>query len=61
MVLTLRLNNHDFVYNEEMMKADVKTSYNMFKILDKVRHCIKHRGEEKMLQYRWRQNNHVEI
>ena len=45
--LTLRLNNHDFVYNEEMMKADVKTSYNMFKILDKVRHCIKHRGEEK--------------
>lgn len=45
--LTLRLNNHDFVYNEEMMKADVKTSYNMFKILDKVRHCIKYRGEER--------------
>lgn len=45
--LTLRLNNHDFIYNEELMKADVKSAYNIYRIIDKVKKCIKERAEEK--------------
>ena len=45
--LTLRLNNHDFVYNEQLMKADIRSSYNIFKIIDKVRYCMKEKAESK--------------
>lgn len=45
--LTLRLNNHDFIYNEALLEADVKTSYNIHRIIYKVKHCIKERADEK--------------
>ncbi|MBR5248263.1 MAG: sensor histidine kinase [Lachnospiraceae bacterium] len=45
--LTLRLNNHDFTYNEQLMTADVKSTYNIYKIIDKVRYCINDRAESK--------------
>lgn len=45
--LTLRLNNYDFTYNENLMKSDVKSSYNMYRIIDKVRICIKEKSNEK--------------
>lgn len=48
--LTLRLNNHDFIYNEELMKADVKSTYNIYRIIDKVKRCIKERAEEKNIK-----------
>jgi hypothetical protein len=48
--LTLRLNNHDFIYNKELLQADVKTSYNIYRIIDKVRKCIKDRADEKNIK-----------
>ena len=47
--LTLRLNNYDFVYNEELMKADVPSSYNLYGIIYKVKHCIKEKADEKSI------------
>ena len=49
--LTLRLNNHDFLYNEDMMKADVKSDYNIYKIIDKVRICIQDRAALKNIKF----------
>ena len=48
--LTLRLNNHDFIYNEELLRADVKSSYNIYRIIDKVKKCIKERADEKNIK-----------
>ncbi len=48
--LTLRLNNHDFIYNEELLSADVKSSYNIYRIVDKVKKCIKERADEKNIK-----------
>lgn len=48
--LTLRLNNHDFIYNEELLMADVKSSYNIYRIIDKVKKCIKERADEKNIK-----------
>lgn len=48
--LTLRLNNHDFIYNEELLRADVKSSYNIYRIIDKVKKCIKERADEKNIR-----------
>lgn len=48
--LTLRLNNHDFIYNEAMMSKDVKSSYNIYRIIDKVKKCIKERADEKNIK-----------
>ncbi|WP_300841940.1 sensor histidine kinase KdpD [uncultured Acetatifactor sp.] len=48
--LTLRLNNHDFIYNKELLSADVKSSYNIFRIIDKVKKCIKERADEKNIK-----------
>ena len=48
--LTLRLNNHDFIYNEELLSADVKSTYNMYRIIDKVKKCIKERADEKNIK-----------
>jgi len=48
--MTLRLNNHDFIYNEELMKADVKSAYNIYRIIDKVKKCIRERAEEKNIK-----------
>lgn len=42
---TLRLNNYDFTYNEKLMSANQKTSYNVYAVFDKVRRCIKERAE----------------
>ena len=49
--LTLRLNNHDFLYNEDMMKADVPSDYNIYKIIDKVRICIQDRAVLKNIKF----------
>lgn len=48
--LTLRLNNHDFIYNEELLSADVKSYYNIFRIIEKVKICIKERADEKSVK-----------
>lgn len=48
--LTLRLNNHDFLYNEEIMMADIPSDYNIYKIIDKVRICIDDRAKEKNIK-----------
>lgn len=48
--LTLRLNNHDFIYNKELLSADVKSSYNIYRIIDKVKRCIKERADEKNIK-----------
>ncbi len=45
--LSIRLNNHDFIYNEDIMKADRKTSYNMYRIIDKVRMCMREKCNSK--------------
>lgn len=45
--LTLRLNNYDFTYSENLMQSDVKSSYNMYRIIDKVRQCMKEKSEAK--------------
>lgn len=38
--MTLRLNCYDFAYNELLMGETQKTSYNLFKVFDKVRMCL---------------------
>lgn len=48
--LTLWLNNHDFIYNEELLRADVKSSYNIYRIIDKVKKCIKERADQKNIK-----------
>ncbi|MBQ2983133.1 MAG: sensor histidine kinase [Lachnospiraceae bacterium] len=48
--LTVRLNNHDFIYNEALLKADVKSSYNIYRIIDKVKKCLKERAEQKNIK-----------
>lgn len=48
--LTLRLNNHDFIYNKELLKADVKSSYNIYRIIEKVKKCIKERADAKSVK-----------
>lgn len=48
--MTLRLNNHDFIYNEELLKADVKSSYNIYRIIDKVKKCLKERTDFKNIK-----------
>ena len=45
--MTLRLNAYDFIYNEVPMDATSGTSYNMFRVFDKVRHCLKERAASK--------------
>lgn len=47
--MTLRLNAYDFIYNEVPMDATEKSSYNIFKIFDKVRHCLSDRAKNKAL------------
>lgn len=45
--MTLRLNAYDFIYNEVPMDATEKTSYNIYKMFDKVRHCLEERARNK--------------
>lgn len=55
--LTLRLNNHDFLYNEEMMRADVPSDYNIYKIIHKVKICMIERAEAKNIKIRMSANH----
>ena len=48
--LTLRMNNHDFIYNQDLMDADIPSSYNIYKIFDKVKRCMKERMEDKNIK-----------
>lgn len=48
--LTLRMNNHDFIYNEELLQADIKSSYNIYRIIEKVKKCLKERADEKNIK-----------
>lgn len=48
--LTLRLNNHDFLYNEKMMTADIPSDYNIYKIIHKVKLCIQERADAKNIK-----------
>lgn len=50
--LTLRLNSFDFAHNLELMKADIKTTYNIYKIFDKICKCMKEKKEAKYLDIR---------
>lgn len=45
--LSVRLNNHDFIYNKQLMEVDMKTTYNIYKIIDKVRKCMEERAKAK--------------
>lgn len=44
--MSLRLNAYDFMYNEVPMDATEKSNYNVFKIFDKVRHCLNDKAHE---------------
>lgn len=48
--ISLRLNSYDFAYNEEIMSQTIKSSYNIRKIFDKIRHCMKKIIDEKNLR-----------
>lgn len=48
--LTLRLNNHDFMYNKALLSADVESTYNIYKIIEKVKKCLKERSDEKSIK-----------
>ena len=45
--MTLRLNAYDFIYSDMPMDATEKSSYNIFKIFDKVRHCLEERARNR--------------
>lgn len=45
--MTLRLDAYNFMYNNLPMNATEKSSYNMFKVFDKVRHCLEERAKKK--------------
>ncbi len=45
--MSIRLNNHDFTYNMELLEKDVKSTYNIHKIVYKVKECIKEKAKEK--------------
>ncbi len=47
--MSLRLNAYDFIYNEELLSATERSSYNIYRIFDKVKHCLKDRASEKSL------------
>ena len=47
--MTLRLNAYDFSYNEGLLGATEKSSYNIYRIFDKVKHCLKARSEERQI------------
>ena len=48
--MTLRLNAYDFTYNEELLKASGQSSYNIYKIFDKVKHCLEDKAKERKLK-----------
>ncbi len=48
--ISVRLNNHDFIYNEELMNADIKSQYNIFRIFDKVKKCMTDRINDSNLK-----------
>lgn len=45
--MTLRLNAYDFMYNDIPMDATEKSSYNVYKMFDKVKHCLEERANNK--------------
>ena len=45
--MRLRLDAYDFMYNEIPMNATEKTNYNIYKIFDKVKHCLSERARDK--------------
>lgn len=47
--MTLRLDAYDFMYNNIPMNATEKSSYNIYRIFDKVRHCLEERAFSKNL------------
>lgn len=50
--LTVRLNNFDFLYNEEILKSSGQTSFNIYKIFDKINKCLKEKRENKFVEIR---------
>ena len=50
--MSIRLNNHDFTYNMELMDKDVKSTYNIHKIIYKVKECMKERANDKNVKIR---------
>lgn len=48
--MTLRLNAFDFMYSEVPLAATEKISYNMYKIFDKVRHCLSERAIDRRIK-----------
>ena len=54
--MTLRLNAYDFVYNDTLMYATEKTSFNMYRTFDKVRHCLSGRAKERNISINLQSN-----
>ena len=50
--MSIRLNNHDFIYNEELMDKDIKSTYNIHKIIYKVKECMNDRAKDKDVKIR---------
>lgn len=50
--MSLRLNNHDLTYNMELMEKDVKSTYNIHKIIHKVKECMRDRANENGIKIR---------
>lgn len=48
--MTLRLNNHDFIYNEELMKTSEMFEVNIYRLFDKVKKCLSERCAEKFFK-----------
>jgi len=48
--MSLRLIAYDFTYNEHLLTATGQSSYNIYRIFDKVRHCLKDKAEERHLK-----------
>ena len=57
--LSVRLNNHDFRYNMKLMEKDVKSTYNIHKIIFKVKECMKERAEENGLKISMSSNREI--
>lgn len=49
-LISLRMNNYNLTYNEELMKADIKSAYNIYSIIYKVKRCLEEKANQNDLK-----------
>lgn len=50
--ITMRMNSYYITFDKDIMKKDIRSSYNMHKIVYKIKECFKEEAEKKNIQVR---------